>query len=319
MCRKEVVIAGFGEKPVFERVDSSTAMRTLVLRIALFGCVMALAGCAAIGRIGYDNLPTIALWRLDGYLSLSSAQRAQVTHHLEALHAWHRRTQLDAGIEFLTRIKQRVASGGVTEADARQWREQVLDVLRPIPEHAAPAIAEVAATLEASQLARVQAEFARDNAKMRREWMPADRAERIEVRAKRYIERAEFLLGDLSSAQKQTARRLAAEAPSSEDQWFAQRLARQQDLVAILERIRTERPPQAIATQWVNEHLNRFTQVREGPERAGVESSLAAGDAMAVTLLSQATPKQRQHLLNRLQSWIDLLTSLKPKQTAGLS
>jgi hypothetical protein len=46
---------------------------------------------------------------------------------------------------------------------------------------------------------------------------------------------------------------------------------------------------------------------------------MAAGDAMAVTLLSQATPKQKQHLLNRLQSWIDLLNSLKPKQTAALN
>ena len=313
------MIAGFREKPIFQRADSSTALLALLWRIALVGCALALAGCASIGRIGYDNLPTIALWRIDSYLSLSSPQRAQASRHLEDLHAWHRRTQLDAEAEFLIRIRQRVASGGVTEADARQWRAQVLEVLQPIPEQAAPAIAEVAATLEASQLARMKAEFARDNAKMRREWMPTDRDERIEVRAKRYIERAEFLLGDLSAAQKQTARRLAAEAPPSEDQWFAQRLERQQDLIAVLERIRTERPSQSQATQWVLDHLNRFVQVRDGPERAGVESSLAAGDAMAVTLLSQATPKQKQHLLNRLQSWIDLLYSLKPKQTAGLN
>ncbi|RPH46373.1 MAG: hypothetical protein EHM87_02665 [Burkholderiales bacterium] len=270
-----------------------------------------------MARLGYENLPTLAAWRADSYLALNADQRALASRRMESLHAWHRRTQLDDYQAFLQEVQRRVAAGDVDEAQIRAWRVAAFERWKPIAEQVAPMAAEVAGTLAPAQLVRMREEIDRDNDKMRREWMPPGRADRIETRTKRYIERAELFLGSLTTEQKQFARRIASEAPDTEDVWFAQRLGRQQDLLDLLERIRVERPDDATATRWMREHLMRYAQVRDGPDRVGAESSLAAGDAMGAAMLARATPKQRQHLQRKLQEWIDIVQSLKPAQTAS--
>lgn len=258
----------------------------------------------------------LAIWRADSYLSLSSAQKAMASRRIESVHAWHRRTQLDDYADFLRQVRDRLDDGEVDEAQLRAWRLAVFERWRPIAEQIAPAAAEIAATLAPEQLGRMRAEMGRDNNRIRREWMPPNRAERVEARARRYIARAELFLGALTPEQKQFARRFAAEAPDTEDVWYAQRLGRQQDLLAVMERIGLEQPDAASATRWMRDHLMRYAQLRDGPDKAGAESSLASGDAMAAAMLARATPKQRQHLQRTLQGWIDLLESLQPAQAA---
>jgi hypothetical protein len=274
------------------------------------------AGCSMIGRLGYEHLPTLASWRADTYLSLNAEQKALASRRIEALHAWHRSTQLDDYAGLLREVQRAVAAGDVDEARIRGWRLAMFDRWKPIADRAAPAVAEVAVTLEPAQLQRLRDEMERDNEKIRREWLPPGRAERVEARTKRYVERAELFLGALTPEQRQLARKLAAEVPDGEEQWFAQRLLRQQDLVATFERIRSERPDAATASAWMRAHLMRYAQVRDGPGRPFSESSLAASDAMSARMLALATPKQRQHLQRKLQEWIDLIESLRPAQTA---
>ena len=291
-------------------------MRLRALWLPLVASCLAATGCALVGKLGYDNLPSLAMWRIDGYLGLTSEQRELASRRLEGLHAWHRQTQLDDYIGFLKGVQRRIAAGPLEEADIRRWRLEAFERVRPIAEQAAPAIAEVAVSIEPKQLARMKDEVERDNRKLRKEWMPPGHDERIEARGKRYIERAEFFMGSLTTPQKQLARRLAAEAPPTEDVWYAQRVARQQDLFALMERIRREHPGEAVASGWIREHLLRYARPSEGPERTGAESSLAASDAMTATMLAQATPKQREHLQRKLQAWVELLQSLRPAQTA---
>jgi hypothetical protein len=297
------------------RNDVSTRFR--VRWLPLVACCVAAAGCSSGARLGYDWLPTLALWRAEGYVPLNADQRQIAQRHLEDLQRWHRRTQLDDYVDLLRGVQRQVASGApVSEADVRRWREEVVARWRPIAARLAPGVAEVAGTLDAEQIARLRAELARGNAKLRRDWtMAADPAGRADARTKRYVERAETFLGPLTDAQKRTVRTLAAQAPANEEHWFAQRLGRQQEFVGLMERIRVERPADAVAGAWMREHLERYAQPREGATRVGTEGSLAAGDAMTVALLAQATPQQRQHLQRKLQEWIDLLQSMRPTQT----
>lgn len=288
----------------------STRLRALLIPLVA-GCLAATGCTTLVGRLGYDHLPTLATWRVDGYLGLTAEQRALASRRIESLHDWHRRTQLDDYVALLRDVQRHAAAGTIDEARIRRWRLEVFKRFEPIAERAAPAVAEVATTLEPAQLARMKDEIARDNDKLRREWMPGDRAARADARAKRYVERAEMFLGPLDAEQKRFARRMAAEAPETEEAWFEQRLARQQDLLATMERIRAERPDEATATRWMREHLMRYVQPRDLPGRPFPESSLAAGDAMSAALFARATPKQRDHLQRTLQEWIDLLESLK--------
>jgi hypothetical protein len=273
-------------------------------------------GCSMVGRLGYDHFPTLAAWRADSYLALNAEQKAIAARRIEALHAWHRGTQLDDYAGLLREIQRAVARGDVDEARIRGWRQAMFERWTPIAERAAPAVAELAVTLEPAQLQRLRDGMERDNDKIRREWLPPGRADRIEARTKRYVERAELFLGTLTAEQRQLARRMAAEVPDGEERWFEQRLLRQQDLVATFERIRTERPDPATASAWMRAHLMRYAQGRDGPGRPFSESSLAASDAMSARMLALATPRQRQHLQTKLQEWVDLIESVKPGQSA---
>jgi len=300
----------------FSAVRRNVSTRLRGLWIPLVASCLVATGCSAV-KLGYDNLPMLAMWRVDSYLSLDSEQRALAERRIETLHAWHRRTQLDDYVSLLQSIQRRVADGEpVSEADIRGWRIEVLERWRPIAQQAAPAVAEVAFRLEPRQLAQMRAEFARDNEKARREWMPGDERARLEARVKRYVSRGETFLGSLSDAQKQAVRRIAAEAPATEALWLSRRAERQQDLIATMARIRDERPSEAVATGWMQAHLLRYAELRDEPGREGTPSALALGDAISATLLATATPKQRQHLQRTLQGWIDLLQSLRPQQTA---
>ncbi len=294
-------------------VDASTQQHGSRMRFVTLALTSLLltGGCTMVGKLGYDNLPTLAMWKLNSYASLTAQQRSLAGRHFDELLAWHRRTQLDDYTELLRSMQKRVAAGNVTEADIQGWREEVFARIDPIAEEAAPDVAEVALTLSAAQIASIKAEFADDNEKLRKEWLPPDREDRIKVRTKRYLERASFFLGTLTAEQKQTARRMAAEAPASEEVWYEQRLGRQQDLIVLLERMRSERMTKEAAASLIRDHMLRYRQLREGPDREGARSSLAAGDAMSAALLAQATPKQRQHLNRLIQDWIALAQELK--------
>jgi hypothetical protein len=267
-----------------------------------------------VGRWGYETLPTWMMWRIQSYLDLEGEQKALARRHLDALHQWHQSTQLMPTAAVLRSLRAQVQDGPLDAAQIQTLRESLAAGLEPLLDQAAPRMAEVVRTLEPEQIARMRRQFTQDNDKLRRERLQGPASERIEARGKRYIERAEFFLGDLSAAQRQLIRQRSAQWPPVEQQWFDQRLARQQDLLALLERLRTEKPPTALATRLMREHLQRYLQWRDGTEREGGLASMAAGDALLLELMSGLSARQRQHLIDRLDDWIDTLERLSARR-----
>lgn len=290
-------------------------MRTL-LRTALVAtaAMLLLTNCAIVGRWGYETLPTWMMWRIQSYLDLEGEQKALARRHLDALHQWHQSTQLAPLAALLRTTRGGVQEGTIDGTRIQALRDAMAEGLTPLLDQAAPRIAEVARTLESEQILRMRREFAQDNEKWRRERLQGSSSERIEARSKRYIERAEFFLGDLSAVQRQLIRQRSAQWPAVEQLWFEQRQSRQQDLLALLERLRSEKPAAAVATRLVREHLQRYLQWREGGEREGGLANMAAADALLVDLMAGISPRQRQHLLDRLDDWIETLERLSTRR-----
>lgn len=285
----------------------ASSLKTVLSLALLLGV---LSGCATFGRWGYETLPTWMMWRIQTYLDLQGEPRALASRHLDALHQWHQSTQLAPLASMLRTTRKQVEAGRIDAAMIRETRETLADGLAPLLDQAAPRIAEVVLLLESSQLTRMRREFEKDNEKLRRERLQGSAAERAEARSKRYIDRAEFFLGDLSAAQRQLIRDRSSRWPPVEQQWYEQRLARQQELLTLLERLRTERPALPVASRLMREHLNRYLQWREGAEREGAVASMAAGDALLIELLAGSTSKQKRHLLERFDDWISTLDRL---------
>lgn len=287
------------------------ALKSLVTIALTLGV---LSGCATFGRWGYETLPTWVMWRIQSYLDLDGEPKSLARRHLDALHEWHQTTQLAPLGTLLRQIRAQVEADRINERTVADLRDALGHSVQPLIDEAAPRIAEVARLLEPDQLARMRREFDKDNEKLRRERLQGSASERALTRSKRYVERAEFFLGDLNAAQRKLIRERSAQWPPVEQQWYEQRRSRQQDLLNLLEKLRSERPPMPTASRLMREHLNRYVQWREGPERDGGMAALAAGDTLLVDLMASITPRQRQHLLERLDDWIQTVDRLAARR-----
>lgn len=246
-------------------------------------------------------------WQVDRYLGLDDDQRELVAARIDALHRWHRQTQLPAYAAFLVTVQARL-DGPVTPEDVGRWREEALTAWTPIAERLAADVATLALILRPGQLERMARRFEESNRDERARLLPETSERRRTARAERVLGRLRWFVGDLPGAREREVRTLAAALPSSEGEWLAERAARQQAVLDVLTRIVAERPPHEVARQWVRQTLLGLWRSADPVRRAAIERSAAAGDVLSATVLSRS--EQRRQLHERLRGLADDFSAL---------
>jgi hypothetical protein len=165
-------------------------------------------------------------------------------------------------------------------------------------------VAELALTLRPEQIDRMRRRLAEKNAEVRAEQLPADAGAREAARGERLVKRVKFLLGDLSEEQAAALRARAATLPGGEEARLAEREARQQRVLAMLDRIRTERPPLERATAMAREVLATLWDSRDARRAELLARATAASDAVTASAVAAATPRQREHLSSLLRGYV---------------
>ena len=90
-------------------------------------------GCSAV-RLGYNKLPEIASWWLDGYIDFSDAQGSQAKAALQKLQAWHRKEELPALAELLSKLSPNAIV--VIDAVKRDGERQLAELFaKALPRH----------------------------------------------------------------------------------------------------------------------------------------------------------------------------------------
>jgi hypothetical protein len=272
--------------------------------LALVAVCLLVGACSSV-RLGYGAMPLWLGWQIDRHLGLDAGQRELVSARLEALHRWHRQTQLPEYTAFLASVQLQLAGGAVDVDDIGRWRAQVLAAWTPIAERAAPDLAALALTLQPAQLDRLARRFERSNRELRDELLPEGVREREAARGARVLKRARFFFGDVPAREEQEIRALASELPASESDWLAEREARQQAVLAVLARIVRERPPPEVAERWCRDVLAGLWRTADPQRGAAIARSTAAGDALSAALLRRAAPAQQERLVERLRGFAD--------------
>ena len=178
----------------------------------------ALGGCSAI-KLGYNNLPELGWWWLDGYLDFNDAQRGPVRDELTRLHQWHRANELPRYSELLGRVEQMVAAD-VTPEQVCKLAEEGRTRFLALAGQSEVSIAAIAPLLTPEQLRHLAQRYERNSREFRKDWMDVSPGERRERQFKRFLERMEDAYGRLDEAQRtvlQTLRELrGANLPSAE-------------------------------------------------------------------------------------------------------
>jgi hypothetical protein len=167
---------------------TSTRLARIIVALAI---AVGLAACSAI-KLGYNTLPDVAYWWLDGYLDFSEEQAPQARAELARLHASHRQQELPRLIEILARM-ERLAPGAVSPQQACSFVTEVQGRLQLVANQAEPAAAALAASLAPEQLRHLERKYRSNNDKFRKDWIHAALAQQREKRYEQALERVEMI------------------------------------------------------------------------------------------------------------------------------
>lgn len=274
-------------------------MRLAALFLAT--AAMLSAGCSAI-KLGYETLPTWSFFQLDRYWKLDSTQSELVRARLNEFQQWHRRAELPQYARFLEGVRDRVR-GQIDAAEIARWREAAEARWKKLAHEAAPRLADVALTLKPEQIERMKKRLADQNEDYRKKIFPKDPKDRQENRIERVEERAEFFLGRLTDTQQDAVRKHAAAVTEADEAMYAERVARQQAVVALLARIASAHPSREEAQRQIEAALVQLWEPRDAQRAAVLDRSAAATDQLTVALVNSATPAQKKKMAERLQTW----------------
>lgn len=262
-----------------------------------------LAGCAVV-QLAYRQAPAWTGWWLGRYVDLDDDQGPRAREAIDAWFRWHRRTQLPEYAAVLAKAGQQVTEP-TSPAAICEWEGVLLGQADAAIAQAAPAVAELAATLRPAQLRQIERRYEKNNREWAEEHLQTDLGERREQQVERTVERLERLYGRLEPAQKSRIAQAMAASPYDPQTFQQERLARQQETLQALRRIAAEggAMPVAAATAELRAVMGRWIR---SPRPAYVAYLRRVNDdncRWIAELHNSTTPAQRRHARDVLRGW----------------
>ena len=263
--------------------------------------VVLMSACSAV-KIGYNNVPELAYWWLDGYADFNEAQTTRVREELLRLHQWHRATELPKVAELL----QKTRSLAPSEVSPEQMCSLFADLrgrLEAVHAQAEPGIVALAMSLTSTQLAKMETKFEKSNSTWRDDWLEGTHAEKQARRTKAAVERAEQVYGTLEEAQLVVVRALIAKSGFDPQLSYTERLRRQQDLLQTLRQITTSRESSARATMVLRGYLDRSLNSPSPAYRAYSGKALQENCRSTALLHNSTSAAHRERAAQRLAAY----------------
>ncbi len=210
-----------------------------------FALVTVLAACSIVGAL-YQNATSLAMLEIDRYFDLNREQETAGKLRTEALMAWHRREVLPLYVKQLRGVASKVEQGFNSEqvGEVLTWGT---GELRRVSDYALPQQAELLTSLSDQQITYFQKKMAKDNAKYRKQWLDSPREEALELRFDQLMTWVERIYGDLTQEQKKRIRALSDARAFEPQTAYNERLARQAQLLALIQSVVKNKDKQANA------------------------------------------------------------------------
>ncbi len=272
-------------------------------------CVALLAACSSI-RLAYNHGDTMLMWWVDGYVDLDTEQTRWVRKDVDQLFEWHRKTQLPEYAQLLA-SGQRQLAGNLTQADLlRDYRDAKasteLLLMKALPE-----LADLARSMRPEQISQIEKKFASNNDEYRKKFMRGSIEKRHKARYGKTLDQFEFWFGDFSDEQEVILRKATDARPLDNEIWLAERIRRQQGILAVLRKVQQEKLGKEATTALVHGLIRDLFDRLESPERKAFYDAYIDSTSKLILLVNNiATPEQKAHAHKRLQSWIDDFTTL---------
>ncbi len=279
----------------------TTFASKLVRIIGALALAAALGGCSAI-KLGYNNLPELAWWWLDGYLDFTDAQRTPVREELARLHQWHRANELPRYSELLARVEQMAAADTTPEQVCRLAEDGRTRFLA-LAAQSEGAIVAIAPTLTPEQLRHLALRYERNARDFRKDWVDVSPADRRDRQFKQFLERLEDAYGRLDEAQRAVLRQRVEASRFDPAQVLTEMQRRQADTLQTLRELRTGNPPTADARLKVKALVDRGQLPPDAGARRYREMVTEDNCGLVAAVHNVTAPAQRQSAVRRLRAY----------------
>jgi len=262
---------------------------------ALLIFTLALGACSRVG-LAYRNLDVIIPWTLGDYLDMNGEQKDWFNERLKEHLSWHCTTQLPGYLDWLDRLQSMVESNQVTDAALQQRTAEAKQAIAETAREITPSAIELLQGLDDKQVAEMNDAFAKDLRKRQKEYVEPPVAQQIKERGERMEKRLGDWLGPLSDKQKQRVAQWSAALGDQNTQWIANRAHWQQQFSAAVAQRQSPEFAQRIETLLVNRE-----RLWTADYRKAYANTEAQGRALAVDLMADSTPQQRERLLKKIE------------------
>ncbi len=269
----------------------------------ILGLSAVLLACSVV-RLAYNNADTLLYWKLDDAFDFNREQSALVHQRIAQWFAWHRRTQLPRYAQWLVQAETD-AMNPMTPQLACERREELQGMIFDAVDHAMPAMAEVVLSLSPEQIAHLKKYEAKTNKDFRHDYLQKDPEDRVDAATKFTRKILEYFYGDLSDDQIQALRTDIAALPFNAQVVYDERLRQQQLFLELIDGLQSQHASQAQAEAALHDLFHEAADPQQEPRRSRMRTWIAAGCELNAKVLNRMTPEQKEHAVERLQSWHD--------------
>lgn len=275
-----------------------------LLRLLLALVLLCAATACSNVQLGYNYADTFSLYYLDSYLDLDAQQEQQAADSLQALFAWHRKNELPVYAEHLSTAQQQVLQQ-LTLEQLYGHNEFIRATLQRTSLQAAPMLADLLLSLSPAQVAYLRQQLHQSNAEFRQEKLAGTPEQQRQQRYDVLLEQLNDWFGELDAQQLALVRVANADWPADNQFWYAERLIRQQELLALVDYAVEQQPPRALLVARLQQYILGFERDRQQQRQAIIDQSREHTLRLIVALTKDASAQQKQQIVARAQSLID--------------
>jgi hypothetical protein len=279
--------------------------RIITASVVAVSMSLILTGCSAV-RLGYNKLPEIASWWLDGYIDFSDTQGPQAKLALQKLQAWHRKEELPAIAELLVQAQTLAPQNITPEQACKIWEGAQVRIESFIQESsrlAAPLVSQ----LSAKQLKHLEKEWASRNEDWKKQWLQGTPDSRIKKRVDLAAERFNSFYGDLNLEQRQVLKQQFLQSTWVPEASYQRRLKRQEEQLIALQAMSSEITKPAMPLPQVEKALQSLILQSVRPKEAADLSKQLQFEQQACQNLAQLhntmSPAQRLKAQRKLKDY----------------
>jgi hypothetical protein len=281
------------------RVASAASMRRVPgFRVLVLALALALAACGTATRLLYDGAEPAVLLMANRHLALAGDQWKLARLAVGRFHAWHRRNELPRYATLFTDAAGRVRRG-LARSDVEWALQSVRARYAALVEAAVLQSVPLIEAFDAENVAALERRFAQEDAKRVREHLSGSPAKRERDRVKAIVKRFEEWTGPFTEAQVALVGKYVAATVDYPEYADEQRLRRQRELVALLDRgVREDSAPPVDALR----ALFIAWGIERTPERRRREEQFVQ---LLLELDRSLTTGQRARVVERLTGYAE--------------